>query len=206
MGYWMHVYSQTDEVMEFETVEQLLASDPEADEEGGIVVELCAGRRGAAWKQLQLSHRDGTLIALVELIRGKGVAPRVAEAIEAVLETEPRQNAEWVADFLRGVKVIYQFQILSGVDVDGGWEAVHELIEELCEGFDGILHAESEGFSNQVGYHITWEFSDATSGEWEMGLYDAKADRWTTFQMELSNRAHREAFCSGRVPRGVKRR
>jgi hypothetical protein len=73
----------------------------------------------------------------------------------------------------------------------------------MMEVFEGILYAQEEGFSNQLGHHITWEFSDGVHGEWWMALYDAKSQTWTRFRMELSDPAHRSAFCAGRVPKGV---
>jgi hypothetical protein len=196
MGYWMYVCSQADEVMEFETIRDFDGED--------VRVELCFGEAGAEWKQISIDHPDGTPITLLERLSGERAAGNVAEDLENLAVAEPRCNAEWVADFLRGVKTIYLFQILSGVDVNDGWDYLRDLMHEMCEGYEGILYAEGEGFSNETGYHVTWEFSERASGEWWMALYDARTDDWRCFQMELSNPAHREAFCSGRVPEGVK--
>jgi len=199
MGYWMHVYSQTDEVMEVEAIREFF-------EDEDVSIDVHGGQTGAGWKQITLSHSDDEqAITSINLHVGD-LSSYVDEAIDNVMQTEPACNAEWVAEFLGGVITVYSFQILSGVDANGGWEYVRDLMHELCEGFDGILHAEGEGFSNQAGYHVTWEFDDDASGVWWMALYDSKTDRWTRFQMELSNAKHRAAFRAGRVPKGVKAR
>jgi hypothetical protein len=199
MGYWMHVYSQTDEVMEVETIREFF-------EDEDVSIEVYGEQTGAGWTQIVLKHSDDDQsIAFVNLHVGD-VSGYVEEAVEDAEQSEPACNAEWVVEFLRGVKTVYSFQILSGVDVKDGWQYVRDLMHELCVGFDGIMHAEGEGFSNPTGYHVTWEFSDRVSGVWWMALYDAKTDRWTCFQMELGNAKQRAAFRAGRVPDGVKTR
>jgi hypothetical protein len=199
MGYWMYVCSRSDEVITVETLREFFEDDD-------IVLEVFGDQTGAGWDQISIDHPDGTTIALLNLRTGDQVAATIAEDTEQLLETLPRCNAEWVADFLRGVKTIYLFQILNGVDVDDGWDHVRNLQSELRDGFDGILYAEREGYSNPAGYHITWEFSDDVSDVWRMALYDPKYGIWRCFQMELSNAEHREAFCAGRVPDGVETR
>jgi hypothetical protein len=199
MGYWMHVYSQTDEVMEVETIREFFEDDD-------VTVEVFGDQTGAGWKQITLSHTgdDDQALAIIEAHTGDEVPERIAVEIENLAEAEPACNAEWVVEFLRGVKTIYAFEIGSGVDVDDGWEYVRGLMREMCEGYDGILYAELEGYSNETGYHVTWEFSDDAPGVWWMALYDAKTGEWRSFQMELSNLEHRAAFRAGRVPDGVK--
>jgi hypothetical protein len=198
MGYWMHVYSRSEEVIKAETVRAFFKGDEvnvEVGEENGSATEIFLSHPGD----------DQWPITLVRVHTGD-VSVYVEEATERALHREPACNAEWVVEFLRGVKVIYSFQILSGTDVKDGWDYVHALQEELCDGFDGILYAEAEGFSNLEGDHITWEFSDRVHGEWSMALYDARTDSWRRFRMELGDAQHRAAFRAGRVPDGVKAR
>ncbi len=72
------------------------------------------------------------------------------------------------------------------------------MIEEL----GGILRADLEGFRNEEGFQITWEFVDRVKGECAMAVLDPN-DHWIAFRMDLGNKQHREAFCEGRIPSGL---
>jgi hypothetical protein len=61
-----------------------------------------------------------------------------------------------------------------------------------------ILQADGEGFSNEDGHHILWQFHDNVSGPWWMAVL--QGDKWVPFKMELGNREQRVAFFEGRVP------
>lgn len=120
---------------------------------------------------------------------------------------EPGGNAQWVQQYLTRVKTVYMFRCSNSAP-DDTLDLVGEIVDSLRHddenvgGASGLLYAELEGWSNEDGYHITWEFSDRVSGPWAMAL---RCDEgWQTFQMELGNRKHRKAFCAGKVPAGVK--
>ena len=61
------------------------------------------------------------------------------------------------------MKVIYAFQLLSGTEVNDGWDGVHFLRGRIWRELGGILQADLEGFSNEDGYHILWQFPLALS-------------------------------------------
>jgi hypothetical protein len=63
------------------------------------------------------------------------------------------------------VKVIYAFQLLNGTDVEDGWARLHSLYNAVWEHAGGILQSDGEGFSNEEGYTILWQFSD---GNWRV--------------------------------------
>ena len=100
------------------------------------------------------------------------------------------------------MKVIYAFQLLKGTDVSGGWSQLHRLYSAVWNHAGGILQADGEGFSDEGGFTILWQFSDGVSGEWNMGVL--KDGDWVHFQMDLGNEHHRKAFFSGQVPDGAK--
>ena len=68
----------------------------------------------------------------------------------------------------------------------------------LWERGDAIIQADGEGFTNDDGYHIVWQFSDSVSGPWNMCGY--KDDLWHHFEMDLGDPDHRAAFLKGEVP------
>ena len=60
------------------------------------------------------------------------------------------------------------------------------------------MQADGEGFTNEEGYHIVWQFSDSVSGPWKMGVLQDGV--WRHFSMDLGDPDHRAAFLKGTVP------
>jgi hypothetical protein len=56
-----------------------------------------------------------------------------------------------------------------------------------------------EGFSNEKGHHVLWQFSEVVEGEWNVAVLDPDG-KWVAFTMDLGNLEHRRAFLDGRVP------
>ncbi|MEQ1518614.1 MAG: hypothetical protein ABL931_19205, partial [Usitatibacteraceae bacterium] len=96
---------------------------------------------------------------------------------------------------------IYAFQVL-GETTDSGWAAIGALKGKLWNALSGIFQADGEGFSNEAGYQIVWQFSERVSGPWWMGLL--KDGAWVHFEIELGNQSHRDHFLNGQIPPGVK--
>ena len=101
--------------------------------------------------------------------------------------------------------MIYAFQLLSGTDIRDGWDALHALKSYIWKQVGGILQADLEGFSNEQGQHILWQFSEKVDGEWDMAVLD-RDGKWVSFTMDLGNLEHRRAFLDGKVPSGAKRK
>jgi hypothetical protein len=107
-----------------------------------------------------------------------------------------------LAEYLSNVRTIFAFQVLRGTDVKNGWDILDYVKGSIHEQVGGILQADAEGFSNEEGYHILWQFSDSVKGTWWMGVLTE--GEWVHFQMDLGNKRHREAFFRGEVPKGAK--
>jgi hypothetical protein len=160
---------------------------------------------GDAWENLVLSHKSGQEIAVIEknpVVDGQLGADELQEFIDEVSDCKPEPAATWLRQFLPSVKVIYAFQLLNGTDVDDGWTPLHRLYNAVWEHAGGILQSDGEGFSDEDGYTILWQFSDRVNGKWNMGVL--KDGRWVHFEMDLGNEQHRKAFLSGEVPNGAK--
>jgi len=127
---------------------------------------------------------------------GKG---DVEDFLEQLPDAKPASAARWLAAFLPRVKVVYALQ-LFGRD---SHRAAISAVRDLCwTPGQSIIQADFEGFSNDAGYHILWQFSDRVRGGWWMAVL-GKDGTWKRFRMNLGNRAHRKAFLAGRVPAGV---
>lgn len=160
---------------------------------------------GDAWTQLTLSHKSGQEIATIEknpVVEGQLGADELREFIDEVSHYKPQSAATWLREYLPNVKVIYAFQLLSGTDVNDGWTPLHRLYNTVWNHAGGILQADGEGFCDEDGFTILWQFSERASGEWNMGVL--QNGRWVHFQMDLGNEHHRAAFLNGQVPKGSK--
>lgn len=156
------------------------------------------------WEAVLLAHPGGREVALVArnpVSEGSMASEEIEEFVEELDELLPASGAEWLRGYLPQVRVIYAFQILGGADDANGWDLIGAVKNKLWNELGGIFQADGEGFSNEDGYHVVWQFSDHVSGPWWMGV---RSDgKWVHFRMELGDKAQREAFFRGEVPAGA---
>jgi hypothetical protein len=160
---------------------------------------------GDEWEAFTLKHRAGDPIAFIErnpVAPGELGAEELQEFIDEVAHHKPPSAAAWLSEYLPGVKVIYAFQVLSGTKTDNGWALLHQVYAAVWNAAGGILQADGEGFSNEAGYTILWQFSDGVTGEWKVGIV-MSGGQWLNFKMDLGSQAHREAFWRGELPVGA---
>jgi hypothetical protein len=117
-------------------------------------------------------------------------------------DVEPAVNVQWVMQYLARVKTIYRFRCQTGFSDTSDFELIQDILDSFRNDEPyGVLYAECEGWSNENGHHLTWEFSDRVTGSWWMAL--CEEDGWRYFQMDLGDRDHRRAFKAGKVPEGL---
>jgi len=195
MGYYIRVLGKT---------LSNIPLDPLREVAKPALLKISKGN-GDAWEQLILSHSSGQEIAIVErnpVVEGQIGADELREFIDEVLHHKPETSATWLQQYLPSVKVIYAFQLLSGTDVEDGWNPLHRLYNAIWKHTGGILQADGEGFCDEDGFTILWQFANTVTGEWNAGVL--KDGRWIHFEMDLGDDQHRDAFLSGEVPKGVK--
>jgi hypothetical protein len=78
---------------------------------------------------------------------------------------------------------------------------LHALQGAIWTKVGGVLQADSEGFTNEDGYNILWQFSDGVKGKWNMAILED--EKWIPFEMDLGNAEQRREFFDGRVPPGA---
>ena len=176
----------------------------EALEELGAPVALSGDSDETNWRQLILAHPEGKDIAVVEcdLVEPGSLAEEeIGELLEDIAEAKPASAAAWLKSYLPKVKAIYAVQVVAGADEGEGWDVVDTVRHALMTHAGGIIQSDNEGFSNEEGYHILWQFPDDATGTWWMAVL--KDGRWRKFEMELDDPDHRAAFLAGEVPAGV---
>ena len=122
----------------------------------------------------------------------------VAEFIDETQDCKPESGVPWLHEFLADVKNVYDFQHLQGAETEDGGNALHALRSHLWERGDAILQADNEGFTNEEGFHIVWQFADTVSGAWNMAVL--QDGTWHQFKMDLGDPDHRDAFFRGDIP------
>lgn len=195
MGYCTRVLSKDEEFPPFDELAEFVRSNhPEFKltiEDGGE----------EEWESLLLSSNDEVEVALIErnpVAEGSLGQDEIADFIEETQDCKPESGVAWLHEFLGEVKTIYVFQHLQGSQTEEGGNALHALRTQLWERGDSILQADLEGFTNEEGYHVVWQFADTVTGPWNMAvLQDAT---WHHFTMDLGDPDHREAFLNGEVP------
>ncbi len=195
MGYYTRVLSKQEEIPSFDDLAQSIRA-----EHPGFKLTVEEGTEDE-WEALLLSGTDEVEVVLIErnlVFNGSTGQDEVADFIEDLQDCKPETGVQWLTDYLEEVKTIYAFQHLQGSETEDGGNALHALRSLLWERGDSIIQADGEGFTNEDGFHIVWQFSDAVSGPWNMGVY--KDDLWHHFKMDLGDPDHRDAFLNGEVP------
>ena len=156
------------------------------------------------WEQVILNHSDGQAIAAIErntVEDGSLGAEELEEFADEIADCKPDSAVRWLLDYFSRVRCIHAFQVLSGAHHENGWEILAAIKDRIALLSPSILQADAEGFSNENGYHILWQFSDSVDGTWWMAVL--RNGEWVHFEMDLGSRLHRDAFFRGDVPDGV---
>jgi hypothetical protein len=198
MPYYTRVLSKQTEVPTAEELAEVLRNG-----HPGFRLTMESGEE-EEWESLLLSSVDEVEVAVIErnpVFDGSSGQDEIADFLEELQDCKPESGVAWLTDYLSEVKTVYAIQHLQGADTEEGGNALHALRAALCERGDAIIQADGEGFTNEEGFHIVWQFSDSVSGPWNMGIY--KDDLWHHFKMDLGDPDHRAAFLAGEVPEDV---
>lgn len=198
MGYYMRLFSKGADPVALGAIRERIA-------ESALTAHVLTDDAEDRWEAAVLAYPDGREFAAVErnpVTPGALGADELTEMIDELSLCEPASAARWLRVYLSSVKTIYAFQVLSAADEGDGWAAIRAAIRACQDHAGGIPQADGEGFSNEDGFHILWQFSDKVTGSWWMAVLD-ETDKWVTYQMDLGNLEHRKAFKDGRIPDGI---
>jgi hypothetical protein len=191
MGYYVRVLALQESEIPLQTLQASLPKGMEliAEEESG-------------WSQLVLRHVAGLDIALIErdlVTPGELGADEIQEFLNEIKGEKPQSAVDWLTEFLPRVKVIYAIQVLSGSDTRDGWSGIDAVRTVLWTQGGGILQADAEGFTNQEGAHILWQFTKDHEAELDVAVLGA-GGRWVRYRMKLNDPQQKQAFLRGEVP------
>jgi hypothetical protein len=195
MPYYSRVLSKDEEFPPFDELAQWLRA-----EHPGYQLTVEDGNE-EEWESLLLSSDDGIEVAVLErnpVYNGSAGQDEIADFLLDLEDCKPETGVAWLTEFLDSAKTVYAFQHLQGAELVEGGNALHGLRAHLWERGDAIIQADNEGFTNEEGFHIVWQFSDSVSGPWNMGVLEDGT--WYHFKMDLGDPDHRAAFLAGEVP------
>jgi len=198
MAYYTRVLSKDDA---FPSIEELTEVLRAAHPDYRLMLE--SGEEDE-WESLLLASVDEVEVAVLErnpVFDGSVGQDEIADFIEELRDCRPESGVEWLTEYMDEVKTVFAFQHLQGAEMVDGGNALHALRSALWERGDAIIQADGEGFTNEEGFHIVWQFSDDVSGPWNMGIW--KDDLWHQFKMDLGDPEHRAAFLAGEVPEDI---
>ena len=127
---------------------------------------------------------------------------KIDEFIEEIQNEKPASSVKWLGKYLKKIKVIYAFQMLTAGFDDGNFEILSSIKNKIWNITGGILQADNEGFSNEDGYHILWQFADSVTGKWSCAVLDIFGN-WKKFTMDLGDITQRKEFKNGKVPKNA---
>jgi hypothetical protein len=202
MGYYIRIFGTQDPDIHLDELLDNLRA-------GGLYAKLAfaEGDAPGKWTLLEVANDNGDALAQIErnpVVDGELGQEELDEFKEEVEDCQPASAAKWLTDFFDGVKVIYAFQMLNAAFEGNNYDIVNSIRTKIWNKTGGIMQADGEGFSNEEGYHILWQFSDTVTGDWSCAVLNSSGS-WDTFTMHLGDKVQRKEFQEGKVPKKAKR-
>ena len=152
------------------------------------------------WESITIHSKKGKDVAIVErnIVEKDSLGQdEIDEFLQEIQDCKPDSAVKWLSDYLIKIKVIYAINVLSAAYTEDNWDIISGLQQAIWNQIGGILQADNEGFSNEDGYHILWQFEDNVTGDWNMAILNSKGS-WERFTMDLGNLDHRKLFKEGK--------
>ena len=156
------------------------------------------------WLRFIVTNQQGDGILGIErndVSKASLGASEIQEFVEEIANAKPASGVHWLQKYLPMVQTIYAFEHWDDMNTALGRKVFDVLQTEIWSRLGGIFQADNEGFTNEGGYHILWQFSEHATGTWNMAV-QTQEGHWTRFSMNLGDAAQRAAFKDGRVPAG----
>lgn len=158
------------------------------------------------WSNIEILNLKGdSLMQIVHSTIKEEIARKeIEEFKDEILECKPVSASKWLYKYLDKVKVIYAFHLFNASMKEENYPIIETIKSAIWSKVGGIFQADNEGFSNEDGYHILWQFSDDVTGEWNMAVKNFFGG-WTNFTMDLGDETQRKEFLAGKVPKNSKK-
>ncbi|MBK9248086.1 MAG: hypothetical protein IPM69_08245 [Ignavibacteria bacterium] len=198
MGYYIRVLGTSDPNIH---IEELISG---LTREGlTAIFDIDHNESESDWTMIGVSNSNGDDLMQIErnpVVEGELGKDEIEEFKDDIKGYKPNSAVKWLDKYFDTVNVIYAFQLLDASMEDDNFRIVSSIQSTIWNKVGGILQADNEGFSNEDGYHILWQFSDDATGDWNMAVKNFFGN-WTNFTMDLGDQKQREEFWAGNVPK-----
>ncbi len=163
-----------------------------------------------SWTTLTLFLTDDQPVVEIEKFcletgnLGDKIQDTVRELLDDKNHVRPVSAVKWLCQFMSRVKVIYEFRPMLAIQTDEGWELFNEVWTNLRESLSGIVHLDDEGFTNEDGAQITWEYPGEETGDLKVAVLNEKGEAWIEYTINLANQEQKELFMAGKAPDNTK--
>jgi hypothetical protein len=200
MGYYIRILGIADNNIHIDELIKRLTND-------GLKAKFNLDQTESAdnWTIIGVANADSVELMQVErnpVVEGELGFDELEEFSESIQDYKPTSAVKWLQEYFDTIKVIYAFQLLNAAMDDDNFPIVSSVKTTIWNNIGGILQADNEGFSNDEGYHILWQFADDVKGEWNMAVRNIFG-KWTNFTMNLGDKKQREEFRQGKVPKNA---
>jgi hypothetical protein len=153
------------------------------------------------WTMLEVRAEHGARLVQIErnrVVPGKLAQQELDEFRVIIRAHQPLSAVQWLDKYFGRITVVYAFRILDAALLEDNFEIVSALKTAIWARTGGLLQNDEEGFSNDNGDHILWQFPDDITGDKYCAVLDNGV--WVRFRMDLGDPFQRMAFWSGEVP------
>jgi hypothetical protein len=160
--------------------------------------ESCEPRK---WSMLEVRTEHGAKLAEIERNRvfsGKLAQQELDEFRGIIRAHQPLSAVEWLDKYFGRITVVYAFRVLDAALREDNFEIISALKTAIWARIGGLLQNDQEGFSNEDGDHILWQFPDDVTGDKYCAVLENGV--WVRFRMDLGDPFQRMAFRAGEVP------
>ena len=178
MAYYTRVLSKDEEFPAFEELALFVRTE---HPEYRLTIEEGSEEE---WESLLLVGTDEVEVALVEryeVYDGSAGQDEISDLIEDLYDVKPGERRGVAQELIskRCGRRFMRSSICRGWETEDGGNALHGLRARLWERGDAILQADNEGFTNEEGFHIVWQFSDSVFRAWEYGRLQGRYEQST---------------------------
>jgi hypothetical protein len=150
---------------------------------------------------LEVRTEHGAKLAEIERNRvfsGKLAQQELDEFRGIIRAHQPLSAVEWLDKYFGRITVVYAFRVLDAALREDNFEIISALKTAIWARIGGLLQNDQEGFSNEDGDHILWQFPDDVTGDKYCAVLENGV--WVRFRMDLGDPFQRMAFRAGEVP------
>lgn len=199
MGYFIRILGLQDPNIHIDELAEALRAD-------GISAEIGfdLNEKPSKWTILDISNSEGEQIAQLERNSIKEIQEELQAFRDSISKCRPATAVKWLDAYFDQVKVVYVFHLLATAFDDDNFEIIDVIKNCIWDKTGGIFQADQQGFTNEEGYHVLWQFNDEANGEWDCAVLGADG-KWQKFTMDLGDAIQRQEFKSGILPLHAKR-